>query len=125
MRTACALIVMPRSRSRSSWSSTCSTMSRGATVPVYSRSRSESVVFPWSTCAITEIARVRWVGVDTDRVYRLGSQDPHELAAEAPVFDRVGRAKPKNPKLHWLGALDHADQGVGAEPPPCHKGDRE
>src|SRR6266480_7361427 len=70
MRTACALIVMPRSRSRSSWSSTCSTMSRGATVPVYSSRRSESVVLPWSTCAMTEMARVRWVGVDTHGVYR-------------------------------------------------------
>src|SRR5216110_2490622 len=42
-------------------------MSRGATVPVYSRRRSDSVVFPWSTCAITEIARVSLVGVDTRR----------------------------------------------------------
>src|SRR5207248_822960 len=39
-------------------------MSRGATVPVYSSRRSDRVVFPWSTCAITEIARVSFVGVD-------------------------------------------------------------
>src|SRR5438067_8966905 len=42
-------------------------MSRGATVPVYSRRRSDSVVFPWSTCAITDMARVSLVGVDTRR----------------------------------------------------------
>src|SRR5207244_11686624 len=45
-------------------------MSRGATVPVYSSRRSERVVLPWSMYATTEIARVRWVGVDTHGVYR-------------------------------------------------------
>src|SRR2546421_7512288 len=72
MRTAWALMVMPRSRSRSSWSSTCSTMSRGATVPVNSSKRSESVVLPWSTWAMTEMARIDRVGVGTTRVYGRG-----------------------------------------------------
>src|ERR1700682_290571 len=109
-------------------------MSRGATVPVYSSRRSESVVLPWSTCAITEIARVRWVGVDTERVYRSEGQtpahrlrpnDPDVLAAEPPVLDRVGRTQAENPDLHGLRALDQADHGVIAEPPPSHEAARQ
>src|SRR6185503_15109861 len=45
-------MVMPRSRSRSMASSICSCMSRAATAPVRCRRRSESVVFPWSMCAM-------------------------------------------------------------------------
>src|SRR5438270_278874 len=48
----------------------------GATVPVYSSSRSERVVFPWSTCAITEMARISRVGVDTRGVYRSQKKKP-------------------------------------------------
>ena len=57
-RTACALIVIPRSRSSSIESSICSFMSRAATVSVTSRMRSASVDFPWSMWAMIEKLRI-------------------------------------------------------------------
>ena len=50
-RTFWALMVMPRSRSRSIESRYWARMSRGSTAPVSSRMRSASVDFPWSTWA--------------------------------------------------------------------------
>ena len=58
-RTACALIVMPRSRSRSIESSSWSRISRPDTVSVASRMRSASVDLPWSMCAMIEKLRMR------------------------------------------------------------------
>ncbi len=57
-RTAWALIVIPRSRSRSIESSSCSRISRPVTVPVTSRMRSASVDLPWSMCAMIEKLRI-------------------------------------------------------------------
>src|SRR5699024_272254 len=54
MRTARALIVMPRSRSRSILSSSCSSISRWDTALHCSSRRSASVDLPWSICAIME-----------------------------------------------------------------------
>src|SRR5438105_15319157 len=65
-------------------------MSRGATVPVYSSKRSDSVVLPWSTCAMTEIARVRCVGVDTKGVYRAQMKRP---ALSGPAFSPTRRLR--------------------------------
>ena len=56
--TGCALIVMPRSRSRSIESSNWSCFSRMWIVPVRSSNRSESVVFPWSIWAMMQKLRV-------------------------------------------------------------------
>src|SRR5215471_10317040 len=58
-RTFCALMVMPRSRSRSIESRYCSRMSRASTAPVSSRMRSDSVDLPWSTWAMIEKLRMR------------------------------------------------------------------
>src|SRR2546426_7040040 len=58
MRTARALIVIPCSRSSSIESSSWSRISRSGTVPVVSSKRSESVVLPWSTCAMTQKLRI-------------------------------------------------------------------
>ena len=58
-RTAWALIVIPRSGSRSIESSSCSRISRPVTVSVSSRMRSASVDFPWSMCAMIEKLRIR------------------------------------------------------------------
>src|SRR5437868_12914868 len=58
-RTACALIVIPRSRSSSIVSSTCARMSRAETASVTSRMRSASVDLPWSMCAMIEKLRMR------------------------------------------------------------------
>src|SRR5438309_7555626 len=102
-------MVMPRSRSRSSWSSTCSTMSRGATVPVYSRRRSDSVVFPWSTCAITEIARVSLVGVDTRRSLSGIKKGPARMSRPfGPVGYLLGRSS---------GIPSVVSSGVSSTPP--------
>ena len=56
--TAWALIVIPRSRSRSIESSTCARMSRCDTACVSSRMRSASVDLPWSMCAMIEKLRM-------------------------------------------------------------------
>ncbi len=58
-RTACALIVIPRSRSMSMESSTWSRISRSVTAWVISRMRSASVDLPWSMCAMIEKLRMR------------------------------------------------------------------
>src|SRR5579871_6413385 len=50
-------IVMPRSRSSSIASSACSSRSRDSIVRVISSSRSESVVLPWSMCAMMQKLR--------------------------------------------------------------------
>src|SRR5687768_5797880 len=50
---------MPRSRSSSMESSTCSRISRCGTVSVSSRIRSARVDFPWSMCATMEKLRIR------------------------------------------------------------------
>src|SRR5438270_10912974 len=50
---------MPRSRSRSIESSTCSRIWRGSTVCVSSRMRSASVDLPWSMWAMIEKLRMR------------------------------------------------------------------
>src|SRR5437016_2925461 len=57
MRTEWALMVMPRSRSRSMASSTWACISRAVKDPVNSSRRSASVDFPWSMCAM--IAKLR------------------------------------------------------------------
>src|SRR4051812_10834091 len=54
----CALIVMPRSRSRSIESSTCSAISRSASPPHIWMKRSASVDLPWSMCAMMEKLRI-------------------------------------------------------------------
>src|SRR5271166_6430239 len=61
-RTVLALMVMPRSRSMSIESSTCSTMSRSATVPVCWISRSASVDLPWSIWATMAKLRILSIG---------------------------------------------------------------
>ncbi len=66
IRTAFSLIVIPRSRSRSSVSSTCSFISRFCTVPVASIRRSARVDLPWSMCATMQKLRIR--GWDMGRI---------------------------------------------------------
>ena len=58
-RTACALIVIPRSRSSSIESSSWSRISRSETVSVSWRTRSARVDFPWSMWAMIEKLRMR------------------------------------------------------------------
>src|SRR5207247_827419 len=58
MRTALSLIVIPRSRSRSIVSSTCSRISRLSSVPVSSIRRSARVDLPWSIWATMQKLRM-------------------------------------------------------------------
>ena len=58
-RTFWALMVMPRSRSRSMESRYWARMSRASTAPVISRIRSDSVDLPWSMWAMIEKLRMR------------------------------------------------------------------
>ena len=60
MRTACALMVMPRSRSRSMSSRIWACISRPVTEPVSSSSRSLSVDLPWSMWAMMAKLRINF-----------------------------------------------------------------
>ncbi len=53
-------MVMPRSRSRSMESRTCSCISRCESAPVISRRRSASVDLPWSICAMMQKFRMNF-----------------------------------------------------------------
>src|SRR4051794_26768924 len=64
-RTACALIVMPRSRSMSILSRYCARMCRESTSPVRSSIRSANVDLPWSMWAMMQKFRMRAGSVDT------------------------------------------------------------
>ena len=58
MRTAFALMVIPRSRSKSIPSSSWACILRFGTVPVSSKMRSDRVVLPWSIWATIEKLRI-------------------------------------------------------------------
>src|SRR4051794_38862841 len=64
-RTACALMVMPRSRSMSILSRYCARMCRESTSPVRSSIRSANVDLPWSMWAMMQKFRMRAGSVDT------------------------------------------------------------
>src|ERR1700686_5938444 len=88
MRTAWALMVMPRSRSRSIESRTWACISRMASDPVSSSNRAASVDFPWSICAIIAKFRMREASIEVLRFYRRGKCD-----AGAPAREAVGSTR--------------------------------
>jgi membrane-bound lytic murein transglycosylase D len=100
MRTVWALMVMPRSRSRSMASSTWACISRAVRLPVSSSRRSESVDLPWSMCAM--IAKLRLF---------LAGCTPTETAG-APA------AKPKQATAPALPAAAPVQAQPPAPPPP-------
>src|ERR1700760_376832 len=59
IRTFCALIVMPRSRSMSIRSRYCARIDRASTTPVSCSIRSASVDLPWSMWAMMQKFRIR------------------------------------------------------------------
>src|ERR687898_3299884 len=63
IRTACDLIVMPRSRSMSIRSRYCARIARSSTTPVSWSIRSASVDFPWSMWAMMQKLRISSGGV--------------------------------------------------------------
>src|SRR5580658_8911792 len=96
--TLCALMVIPRSRSRSIVSSTCACISRASRPPHSWMKRSAKVDLPCSTCAMIEKLRIFFIKAwkwTNPRLYRstvvcerlehfLGVQSSvtHELAGE-------------------------------------------
>src|SRR5260370_15829672 len=77
---------MPRSRSRSIESRTCACISRIASDPVSSSSRSASVDFPWSICAIIAKLRMREASIEVLRFYRRDTR-----GADTPVRETIGQ----------------------------------
>src|SRR3954447_25163438 len=63
IRTACDLMVMPRSRSMSIRSRYCARIARASTTPVSCSMRSASVDLPWSMCAMMQKLRSSSGGV--------------------------------------------------------------
>jgi hypothetical protein len=83
-------MVIPRSRSRSIESSTCSAISRSARPPQTWISRSASVDFPWSMCAMMEKLRVSRVSVIPGQLVDQGRRI-EEMAAEDLAVHRQHR----------------------------------
>src|SRR5690348_10739640 len=111
-RTACALIVIPRSRSSSIESSTCSRMSRAETASVISRMRSASVDLPWSMCAMIEKLRILLWSMAGAMVLAaargLFAREVDESARASALLDH-DRAEPRMPEGHHeLVAEPHA-----------------
>src|SRR3954453_14549888 len=117
-RTACALIVMPRSRSRSIESSSCSRISRAETASVISRMRSASVDLPWSMWAMIEKLRILLWSMGSGRWYSggLGSSPRRPVGPPQLVFDLavpgsldgVVPAEVKRADVPEAGLLEHA-----------------
>src|SRR5437764_11432790 len=81
-------MVMPRSRSRSMLSRNWSCASRADTVPVISSSRSDSVLFPWSMCAMMEKLRRCWFSAAMDEPRGLACRSRwHNARSEGQQVD--------------------------------------
>src|SRR4249920_1160158 len=84
----CALMVMPRSRSRSMESSTWSPISRSERPPQSWIKRSASVDLPWSMCAMMEKLRMRFCSINKE-----GAEAP-SMAAILPQGGSLPRDAP-------------------------------
>src|SRR6185312_106463 len=88
---------IPRSRSRSIESRTCSRICRGSTVLVISRMRSASVDFPWSMWAMIEKFRMcAWSAIRRSNLGACGRtahQPVHEAGHPALGVDRALAAR--------------------------------
>src|SRR5688572_29292097 len=106
----CALIVMPRSRSSSIESSTCSAISRSASPPHIWMKRSASVDLPWSMCAMMEKFRMRERSVNAWPCKRSAilAQLGNRCRGEAVLENGVLQDKDGN-----ITAIAHAKVGIG------------
>src|SRR5580658_6791151 len=102
MRTACALMVMPRSRSRSMSSRICACISRPVTEPVSSRRRSLNVDFPWSMWAMMAKLRRRRASM---RGLAKRAQDADQARTLLTLAYHRGTCGSWDP---WVPALPHA-----------------
>src|SRR5579885_2810887 len=108
MRTALALIVIPRSRSSSIESMICSCMSRRAIVPVASSRRSASVDLPWSMWAMIEKLRMRDGSVVMDlRILLEQAPDLVGLGAGDRLRDELLHRLVLEPAHGLLDAQEH------------------
>src|SRR6185369_8736203 len=96
-------MVMPRSRSSSMSSRNCADISRAETAPVRSRSRSASVDFPWSMCAMIEKLRMRSVS----RASGLPGARPEPLDGAPEALGERDARTPSEP-LGRLRVIDDA-----------------
>src|SRR5450759_3919016 len=126
MRTAWLLMVMPRSRSRSILSRSCSFMSRAATVPVTARTRSASVDLPWSMWAMMLKLRMWSSEVTTDndtgcgrggrpaaasvRRHRRPSSPPPELSHGGELLELEDLGEPEVDEAAGHDRHEHGDQ---------------
>src|SRR5208282_216811 len=116
-RTVCALIVMPRSRSISMLSSTCSRISRAASPPQASISRSARVDLPWSICAMIAKLRMSRSGVMESCKIGLAARQINATAnclrkrpMTNPAAELLGRHHHRHlPALHPRHLLDLGD----------------
>src|SRR5687767_12203241 len=100
-------MVMPRSRSRSMVSSTCSAISRSASPPHIWMKRSASVDLPWSMCAMMEKLRMRlWAMEKPAILAQLGDR----LGGQAMLEDHI----PENQDRH-VAAVAHAQLRIGVD----------
>src|SRR5260221_61296 len=122
---------MPRSRSMSMESSTCSTISRSASPPVDWMSRSASVDLPWSICAMIAKLRMLGMALRADRLGRGGARargGAEGISAAAGPEDgkkdrfRMGRADARAVELVGNERFDPAPQARPvADDPVMHE----
>ena len=106
----CALIVMPRSRSRSIESSTWSTAFLASIVPVRDSRRSASVDLPWSMWATMEKLRMRAMAHPAQNITPRRAQAADGPGVSAPTRAPAGTTVALAP-MHGAGA----DDGAGAD----------
>src|SRR3954466_10486998 len=122
-------MVIARSRSRSIESSSCSRMSREATVWVISRMRSARVDFPWSMWAMIEKLRMRlWSDKRPPRIegaldpLRRDRRDRERAVGEEAVA--VEGDRPAQRLRPAIGRQIEAPRGHAARAPPRLSGNR-
>src|SRR5260370_25690077 len=93
-----ALMVMPRSRSRSMESRSCSFISGWVSAPVISSKRSASVDVPWSMCGMMQKFRMNFgsifLGYQCSQL-RAGFESPARFSGGPAAFERATHAAQK------------------------------
>src|SRR4051812_8705665 len=128
-RTACDLIVMPRSRSMSIRSRYCARIERSSTTPVICSIRSASVDLPWSMWAMMQKLRIRAGSVapitftpgssGPGTVFRSSQAGGHRQIAGGlyrPTSARRPRSHPFKGRM-WQRRKLHADRITGPDRP--------
>src|SRR5262245_58609498 len=105
-------MVMPRSRSISMESSTCSTISRALSAPVVWIRRSASVDLPWSICATIAKLRMGSIRCAVMRcaiaARRCGAKRGKDAGASAAALEKL--------RDHLGGIVDHGHDAGIVEP---------